>query len=61
MKPWRLRLICCGRDDGVVEFETWEAADAFRDSYTSGDGVLNRNTPERGGHDRAAIIGEVSR
>lgn len=49
-KPWRLRLVCCGRDDGEEFFATWEEADSFRQSYTSGPGV------GMGGHDRAAIL-----
>ena len=50
-KPWRLALICCGRDDGVEWFATYEEADAFRESYTSGPGV-----DEPGGHDRSTIL-----
>ena len=45
MKEWKLRLICCGRDDGEWFFDTWEEADRFRDSYTNAYG-----------HDRAAIL-----
>lgn len=44
--PWLVRLVCCGREDGTERFETWEAANAFRESYTHPDT----------GHDRAAII-----
>lgn len=51
-KRWRLRLICCGHDDGTETFDTWDQADAFRESYTSGEGVGD------GGHDRAAVIEE---
>lgn len=50
MKPWELQLICCGRDDGTETFDTWEAADAFRESYTSGPGVGGS------GHERAAVL-----
>ena len=42
---WRVRLICCGRDDGAVTFPTWEDAEDFRVSYVAAEG-----------HDRAAII-----
>lgn len=49
---WRLRLICCGRDDGTETFDAWEDADAFRESYTTGPGVGLDD------HDRAAIIEE---
>lgn len=45
---WKLRLICCGRDDGAAWFATWEEADRFRESY-----VL------AAGHDRAAILEAV--
>ncbi len=43
---WCLRLICCGRDDGFMHFETWAEAQAFRDSYTSPDS----------GHERSAVL-----
>lgn len=56
--PWRLRLICCGRDEGSVRFQTSEEADAFRESYTSGPGVhpngYSAHETETG-HKRAAI------
>lgn len=44
--PWRGQTICCGHDDGVVTFPTWDEADAFREAYI---GVA----PE---HDRAVIV-----
>lgn len=47
---WELQLICCGRDDGSEKFDTWETADAFRNSYTSGPGIAGD------GHDRAAVL-----
>lgn len=50
-REWRLRLVCCGRDDGIETFDTWDAADDFREAYTSGPGVA-----PNGGHDRAAIL-----
>lgn len=50
MTQWTLLFICCGRDDGSKTFDSWEAADAFRDSYTSGPSVGEN------GHDRAAIL-----
>ena len=53
---WKVRLICCGRDDGTEQFSTWGEADAFRCSYTRGPGVADPTQPWRGGHDRAAII-----
>jgi len=49
-KPWKLRLVCCGRDAGEEFFSTWGEADAFRESYTNGPGVGSN------GHDRAAIL-----
>lgn len=42
---WILRLICCGREDGVQVFTDWNEADAFRESYCDADG-----------HDRQGII-----
>jgi hypothetical protein len=30
---WRVRLICCGKDDGAEIRATWEEADAFRQAY----------------------------
>ena len=36
--PWVVYLICCDRDDGQARFETWEQADAFRESYVGGVG-----------------------
>lgn len=44
-KPWRLRLICCGREDGFEYFNSWTEADAFRLSYCAADG-----------HDRQAVL-----
>lgn len=32
-KPWGLRLICCGYDNGTAMFKTWDEADACRESY----------------------------
>ena len=58
---WRLRLVCCGREDGSEEFRTWAEADSFRESYTSGPAVHPRGySGETGdgfcGHQRAAIL-----
>ena len=47
---WVVDLICCGRYEGSEEFTTWEAADAFRESYCTGPGVGPN------GHDRAGIL-----
>lgn len=44
-KPWRVRLICCGRDDGTAHFATRGEAEVMRSSYIAAEG-----------HDRAAII-----
>ncbi|MBK6639678.1 MAG: hypothetical protein IPG34_19960 [Rhodocyclaceae bacterium] len=38
-RPWRVVLTCCGRDAGVYLAATWEEADAFRNSFTSGEAV----------------------
>lgn len=48
-KPWRLQLICCGREDGVLDFATRGEAEVTRSSYTS------RPLGEHD-HDRAAIL-----
>lgn len=45
--PWRLQLICCGHEDGIECFESWDDADTFRKSYTA--------TPDFG-HKRSAIL-----
>jgi hypothetical protein len=57
--PWRLRLVCCERDDGTVAFATRDEAEAFREAYTSGPGVDHRGysaTAPFEGHVRAAIL-----
>ena len=51
-----VRLICCGRNDGRYLAEDWQAADKFREGYISGPGVYDPEHPERGGHQRSAII-----
>lgn len=51
-----VRLTCCGRDDGRYLAETWQEADKFREAYLSGPGVFDPKYPERGGHNRSAII-----
>lgn len=57
-KPWRLKLICCGRDDGTETFATREQADAFREAYTSGPSVdpHGYSAAYPNGHQRAAIL-----
>ena len=55
-EQFAVRLTCCGRDvirHGPV---TWKEADAFREGYLSGPGVRDPEHPERGGHERSAII-----
>lgn len=42
---WLIKLICCGRDDGVWWMPTWDEADKFREDYCRAEG-----------HDRAAIL-----
>lgn len=51
---WRVRLVCCGREDGIEVFDTWEAANAFREDYTTGVGVAR--SPEHRGHQRSAVM-----
>lgn len=46
VKPWRLQLICCGRDDGTFGFDTDAEAEAFRAVYTD----------PKSGHERVAIL-----
>ena len=56
--PWRVTMTCCGREAGTQEFDTWEAADAFRETYTSGPGVDPHGYSGTGhaGHQRSAVI-----
>jgi hypothetical protein len=57
---WRVRLICCGRDDGDIFRDTWQEADEFRNAYTSGAGVRHFNGRYwESGHDRAGIIERI--
>lgn len=58
---WYLRLLCCGREDRVESFMSWEEADAFRQSYISGPGVTVDTfaNGHLGGHDRAAVLDVV--
>lgn len=44
-RPWRVRLVCCGRDDREVRCSTRAAAELFRTHYIAADG-----------HARVAII-----
>jgi hypothetical protein len=46
--PWRLRLLCCGRDAGTEWFATWDEANAFRMSYIRKLWAYD--------HDRVAIL-----
>lgn len=43
--PWRLHLICCGRDDGHWRCPTWDDAHALRLSYI-----------ETKSHERSAVL-----
>lgn len=45
---FRVRLICCGRDDGYWDASTWEEAEEFRLHYV-----------KAGRHDRSAIVEAV--
>jgi hypothetical protein len=42
---WAVHLICCDFDMGYQRCETWEEADAFRQTWVNVEG-----------HDRAGII-----
>lgn len=59
MKPWIVKLVCCGRDDGEYRADTYEEAYYFRESYTNGVSV-NPHGYSAGehepGHKRAGII-----
>jgi hypothetical protein len=56
-RPWTVHLTCCGRDDGVFNARTWEEANAFRESYTSGPGVDEHGYSGIGpGHQRSGVI-----
>ena len=58
-RQFRVRLTCCGRDDGRYGPVDWHDADVFRTSYLSGPGVLDPRYPELGGHTRVAVIEPV--
>ena len=61
---WRVRLTCCGRDEGVIQTHTWEEADALREGYTSGPGVHPQGysaPPHSDGHRRSAVIEKISK
>ena len=59
LRSWRVKLTCCGRDNGHFTAETWEQAESFRESYTNGPGVHPEgySAPHHApGHKRSAII-----
>lgn len=61
-EAWRVDLTCCGRDAGSVSAETWEKAEAFRESYTTGPGVAPHgysSCPTESGHHRSGVIRRV--
>ena len=54
-------MICCGLDDGYIAFATWDDADKFRESYTSGVAVAKHGysaAPDESGHKRAVIVSQ---
>ena len=54
-------MICCGLDDGYIAFATWNDADKFRESYTSGIAVAKHGysaAPDESGHKRAVIVSQ---
>lgn len=56
-----VKLICCGRDDGVYGPVTWEDAEEFREEYCSGPAVADPHVVGCvGGHQRSAIIERVA-
>ncbi len=57
--PFMCNMSCCGRDDGIIVFSTWEEAEKFRESYTSGVAVAEHGYsagPHESGHKRAVVI-----
>ena len=51
-----------GRDAGVERFATWDDADAFRESWTSGAGVHPQGysaPPFAPGHKRSGVISKA--
>ena len=55
VKTWLVQLTCCDRADGVFAADSWEEAQAFRESYTSGPGIKGGHIGDTG-HDRSAVI-----
>ena len=51
---WQVRMFCCGYEDGVRWFASWDAADRFRNAY-AGDGTVGRYMRQQG-HERIGII-----
>jgi hypothetical protein len=62
-KAWRVVLTCCGRVAGDFYADTWEEANDFRESYTSGPGVNPRGYSggAESGHQRSGVISQVAR
>lgn len=55
--PWCVHMLCCGREDGVEAFETYEEADAFREQYAlSGHRAGYSALSHEPGHRRAGVI-----
>lgn len=50
---FEVQYICCGKEDGVQEYATWEDAHAAREAY------LTLNAHES--HNRSAIIRDIPR
>jgi hypothetical protein len=48
--PWVVQFYCCGRDDGTATRQTWEEADALRQSYVESNDGFNA------GHQRSAVM-----
>ena len=54
--PFRVDMICCGRDHGSFAAPTWAEADEFRErwcTYLPVDAFLH---DQEGGHERRAVI-----
>lgn len=59
---WQVRLICCGRDDGIVDVATRGEAEVLRSQYTAAEGhdraAIIHGPADRQEHDPAAILAE---
>lgn len=50
-KPWRVQFVCCGKDAGTADFETYDDANNCRLDYAN----------SLDGHEKSAIVSHVAR